>query len=85
MYMSVDESVRGRRQLDDVTEDPPDLWESTPDDPVPDPSNLTAVLHYCGWGRSDYTASLYMVTREMMESGMDVTPLASYKPFLYSE
>ena len=73
------------RQLHDVFDDPPDLWTPSPGDPAPDPTNLTAVLEYCGWSKAFYTASLYMVTREMVDSGMDVTPLVSYEPFVLSK
>ena len=66
-------------------EDPPGLWESTPGDQAPDPRNITAVLEYCGWNMAYFTASLYMVNREMLESDMDVTPLTTYKPFVYGE
>ena len=63
--------------------DPPDLWVSTPDDPVPDPKDIDAVLKYCGMTKASRTATVYMVTREMIESGMDVVPLASYEPFVF--
>ena len=62
--------------------DPPDLWVSTDDDPVPDPRDLDAFLKYCKHTRSELTTSVYMVTREMMESGMEVLPLASYEPYI---
>ena len=62
--------------------DPPDLWISTDDDPVPDPRDLDAMLEYCDMNKSELTASVYMVTREMVESGMEVLPLASYEPYI---
>lgn len=64
-------------------EDPYDLWVSTPDDPVPDPGDIGAVFEYCGLRKEDYITSFYMINREMIESGMDVVPLASYEPFVY--
>lgn len=63
--------------------DPPDLWVSTPDDPLPDIITLDSLLEYCGESRAGMTISLYMVTREMIESGLGVRPLATYEPHLY--
>ena len=63
--------------------DPFDLWVSTPDDPVPDPGDIAAVLEYCGMRKEDYITSFYMINREMIESGMDVVPLASYEPLIF--
>ena len=67
-------------------EDPPDLWVSIgDDDPVPDPSDIDAVMEYCWMRKNNFIANLYMVTREMMESGMEARPLATYQPFLFGE
>lgn len=70
--------------MEDIV-DPPDLWVSTDDDPVPDPKDLDAMLDYCGMTKSMFTASIYMVTREMIESGKEILPMASYEPFVYSK
>lgn len=66
-------------------EDPPNLWVSTPDDPLPDTITLDSLLGYCGMTRSGKTVYLYMFNREMIESGMIVLPLATYEPQLYCE
>ncbi len=67
------------------TEEPPDLWVSTPDDPVPDPNDAAALFEYCGRDFGSDTTYVYMVNREMIESGMDITPLASYEPYVFRE
>ena len=43
------------------------------------------MLQYCGMTKSGFTASVYMVTREMIESGSKIVPLASYEPFVYGK
>ena len=63
----------------------PELWVSTPDDPLPDNITLDSLLNYCGKSKADMTISLYMVTREMIESEMQVLPIATYGPHLFSE
>lgn len=65
--------------------DYPELWKSTPDDPLPDTITLDTLLDYCGKSKAEMTISLYMLTREMIESGMQVLPLATYEPYLYCE
>ena len=80
-----DERVSRHANLEDTIFDPPDLWVSTPDDPLPDPKDLDAVMKYCGLSKSAFVTSLYMVTREMIESGMEILPLASYDPFVYGK
>ena len=66
-------------------EDPPYLWKSTPEDTFPDPRvDLEGFMAYCGKGIDQVTAALWLVTREMVEAGVEIKPLATHKPFLFS-
>ncbi len=61
-------------------QDPPELWQRNGlNDPLPDPLTRRAYLRYCGVT----TGSLYLVNREMAESGMEIKPMAVYRPFIY--
>ena len=63
-----------------IHEDPPELWHSNgDDDDLPNPLTLDAYLRYCG----ETTISLYLVNREMVESGVELKPLAQYRPIIY--
>ena len=66
--------------------DPPDLWISTPDDQFPDP-NLDAegFMIYCGESFPRLTTSLWLVTREMVEKGEELKPIAIHEPFIFSK
>ena len=62
--------------------DPPELWQSNgPGDKLPHPLTREALLGYCG----EVTGSLYLVNREMVESGMELKPVAHYTPHIYCE
>ena len=63
--------------------DPPDLWISTPDDQFPDP-NLDAegFMVYCGESFPRLTTYLWLVTREMVEKGEELKPIAIHEPFI---
>lgn len=65
--------------------DPPGLWESTPDDPFPDPEiDVDGFMVYCGESYGRLSAFLWLVTREMIERGVEIKPLAVHEPFLFS-
>ena len=67
-------------------EDPARLWDSTPQDPFPNPhTDFDGFLAYCGESMAGLTTSLWLVTREMVERGMEIKPLAIHKPFLFSK
>ena len=61
--------------------DPAHLWDGSD---YPDPQlDMAGFLSYCGESMEDYTASLYVLNRELVERGK-VVPLASHGPILYS-
>ena len=86
-------SVSGSVQVEDdymellhTHKDPAMLWVSTPEDQFPNPhSDLEGFLSYCGENMEHLTASLWLVTREMVEKGEEIKPLATHKPFLLSK
>ena len=64
--------------------DPPDLWLSTPDDQFPDPNlDLEGFMTYCGESFPRLTAYLWLVTREMVEKGEELKPIAMHEPFVH--
>lgn len=66
--------------------DPHDLWISTPDDQFPDPKvDFDGFLTYCGESFPRLTTYLWIVTREMVEKGEELKPLAMHEPFLFSK
>ena len=66
--------------------DPPDLWISTPSDQFPDPKlDVDGFMRYCGESYNQLTAYLWLVTREMIESGVEIKPIAKHEPFIFSE
>ena len=66
--------------------DPPGLWISTPQDQFPDPKyDLDGFLNYCGESFGRLTAYVWLVTREMIEGGTEIKPIAIHEPFLFSE
>ena len=60
-----------------------DIQISTPDDQFPDP-NLDAdgFMIYCGESFPRLTTSLWLVTREMVEKGEELKPIAIHEPFI---
>ena len=74
---------------DDMMQQPPpepdDLWSSTPEDQFPDPDDdLEGFLHYCNHTMEELSASVYLLTREMIEEG-EVKPMVMERPFVFSE
>ena len=66
--------------------DPPDLWISTPDDQFPDPKlDVDGFMRYCGESYDRLMAYLWLVTREMIESGVEIKPIAMHEPFIFSK
>ena len=66
--------------------DPPDLRISTPDDQFPDPKlDVDGFMRYCGESYSRLTAYLWLVTREMIESGVEIKPIGMHEPFILSK
>ena len=66
--------------------DPPDLWISTPNDQFPDPKvDVEGFMVYCGESFHRLTAYLWLVTREMIEKGVELKPIAVHEPFLFSK
>ena len=65
--------------------DPLQLEGSMFNDTLPENLSLASLLSYCGKSSADLTVSLFMVTREMVESGMSVLPLASLEPYYCGE
>ena len=66
--------------------DPPDLWLSTPDDQFPDPKvDLDGFMVYCGESYPRLTSYLWLVTREMVEKGVELKPIAMHEPFFSSK
>lgn len=66
--------------------DPPDLWISTPDDQFPDPKlDVDSFMIYCGESFPRLTSYLWLVTREMIEKGEELKPLAIHEPFMFSK
>ena len=65
---------------------PADLWESTPEEPFPDPWNETDAFieDYCGYDVEALTTYLYFVTPKLALSGL-VRPIKTYRPFVYSK
>ena len=66
--------------------DPPDLWVSTPDDQFPDPNvDVDGFMAYCGETFNRLTSYLWLVTREMVEKGEELKPIAVHEPFIFSK
>ena len=66
--------------------DPAGLWISTPQDQFPDPNfDLDGFMKYCGASFSSLTTYVWLVTREMIEGGAVIKPIAIHEPFLFSE
>ena len=66
--------------------DPQDLWISTPDDQFPDPKlDVDGFIRYCGDSYGRLTAYLWLVTREMIESGVEIKPIAMHEPYIFSK
>ena len=66
--------------------DPQGLWISTPEDQFPDPKfDLDGFMIYCGESFGRLTAYLWLVTREMIESGAEIQPIATHEPFFFSK
>jgi hypothetical protein len=60
-----------------------DLWVSTPEDQFPDPSlDPDGFMVYCGESHPRLTAYLWLVTREMIEKGEELKPIATHEPFI---
>ena len=63
--------------------DLPDLWVSTPEDQFPDPTlDPEGFMVYCGESFPRLTAYLWLVTREMVEKGEELKPIAVHEPFI---
>jgi len=63
-----------------------DLWVSTPNDPFPDPDkDYAGFLDYCSEVNDVSTVSLYFLTRDMIESGLEIKPLVIEMPIVVSK
>ena len=68
-----------------MNHDPPNLWVSTPEDQFPDPKfDVDGFIVYCGETYGRLTAYLWLITREMIERGAEIQPIAVHEPFLFS-
>ena len=75
-----DEGVEGGAES---SHDPSDLWVSTPEDQFPDPTlDPEGFMVYCGESFPRLTAYLWLVTREMIEKGEELKPIAVHEPFI---
>ena len=64
-------------------QDPPELWTSTPEDPFPDPdTDAAGFLEYCGESVDRLTGYIWFVTKEMIERGVKLKPLAKHDPYI---
>ena len=69
-----------------LPEEPNELWTSTSKDHFPDPvEDLDGFLRYCGHSLRGLSANLYLVDRAMVESGLEIKPIATERPFVFSE
>ena len=65
---------------------PTNLWISTPEDQFPDPRlDPEGFMVYCGESFPRLTAYLWLVTREMVEKGEELKPIAVHEPFVFGK
>ena len=81
---------RIRRHGDEGVEEPSrdlsNIWISTPEDQFPDPTlDPDGFMVYCGESLPRLTTYLWLVTREMVEKGEELKPIAKHEPFIFSK
>ena len=63
-----------------------DIWLSTPEDPFPDPdTDVTSFVEYCGQSIDQLASYVWLFTKEMIERGEELKPLAKHEPFVSSK
>ena len=64
----------------------PFLLPATPDDQFPDPTlDPEGFMVYCGESFPRLTTYLWLITREMVEKGEELKPIAKHEPFIFSK